>query len=74
MTAAHLGTVEAMLRRLNIRTRLLLVSALLIAVLLGTTLYLVRKLEQNAHAIVQTSELDLRSDRAKAVSVAFGDV
>src|SRR6516165_1398186 len=73
MTAAHLGTVEAMLRRLNIRTRLLLVSALLIAVLLGTTLYLVRKLEQNAHAIVQTSELELRSDRAKAVSVAFGE-
>jgi adenylate cyclase len=73
MTAAHLGRVEAMLRRLNIRTRLLLVSALLIAVLLGTTLYLVRKLEQNAHAIVQTSELELRSDRAKAVSLAFGE-
>jgi adenylate cyclase len=73
MIAAHLGTVEAMLRRLNIRTRLLLVSALLIAVLLGTTLYLVRKLEQNAQAIVQTSELELRSDRAKAVSVAFGE-
>jgi signal transduction histidine kinase/DNA-binding response OmpR family regulator/HAMP domain-containing protein len=73
MTAAHLGTVEAMLRRLNIRTRLLLVSALLIAVLLGTTLYLVRKLEQNAYAIVQTSELELRSDRANAVSVAFGE-
>jgi adenylate cyclase len=73
MTAAHLGVVETMLRRLNIRTRLLLVSALLITVLLATTLYLVRKLEQNAHAIVQTSELDLRSDRAKAVSLAFGD-
>ena len=73
MTAARLGRVEAMLRRLNIRTRLLLVSALLIAVLLGTTLYLVRKLEQNANAIVQTSELELRSDSAKAVSVAFGE-
>jgi len=73
MRAAQLGVIETMLRRFNIRTRLLLVSALLIAVLLGITFYLVGKLEQNARAIVQTSELEHRSDGAKAVSVAFGE-
>ena len=46
-----------MLRRLSIKTRLLVVSAILIVILAASTLYMTAELAANARAVARTAEL-----------------
>lgn len=52
-----------MLRRLGIKTRILVVSAILIAILAGMTLYTTAKLAANSRAVAETAELALKQGR-----------
>ena len=62
-----------MLRQLSIKTRVLLVTAILIAVLAGTTLYMTAKLGDNSRAVAKTAELAQLTELAGQIRSTFGD-
>ena len=62
-----------MLRRLSIKTRVLLVTAILIAILAGMTLFTTAKLADNARAVAETAELAELSELANQTRSAFGE-
>jgi signal transduction histidine kinase/HAMP domain-containing protein len=61
-----------MLQKLRIRTRLLLVSGILIAMIVGATYYLVTKLFENSHAVARNADLAALIDIAQDVRNSFG--
>jgi adenylate cyclase len=63
-----------MLSRLTIRARLILLSAALLGVLVGTNLYLTRILANNSRAVAQASELVDLIAVANDARIAFGEV
>ena len=62
-----------MLRQLSIKTRVLLVTAILIAVLAGTTLYMTAKLADNSRAVAKMAELAQLTELAGQIRFTFGD-
>lgn len=62
-----------MLRRLSIKTRVLLVTAILITVLAGTTFYMTTKLADNSRAVAKTAELAQLSELANQIRSDFGN-
>ena len=62
-----------MLRRLSIKTRLLVVSALLIAILAASTLYMTAILASNSRAVVRTAELAEIGNLANNIRNTFGE-
>src|SRR5262245_48162619 len=62
-----------MLRRLSIKTRILVVSAILIAILAGMTLYTTAKLAANSRVVAETAELAGLSQLANQTRTAFGE-
>jgi adenylate cyclase len=63
-----------MIGRLTIRTRLILLSAALLGVLVGTNLYLTRVLSYNSQSAARTSDLVDLIAEANDARVAFGEV
>jgi adenylate cyclase len=61
-----------MLQKLSIKTRLLLLSGILIAIIAGTTFYLITKLTENSRAIARNAELAAVIDIAQDVRDGFG--
>ena len=61
------------LRRLSIKTRIVVVSAILIAILAGMTLYTTAKLAANSRAVAETAELAALSQLANQTRTAFGE-
>jgi adenylate cyclase len=62
-----------MLRRLSIKTRLLVVSAILIAILVASTLYMTAKLAANSRAVARTAELAEIGNLASDIRNTFGE-
>jgi len=62
-----------MLRRLSIKTRVLVVSVILIAILAGITLYTTAKLTANSRAVAETAELAELSQLGNQTRTAFGE-
>jgi adenylate cyclase len=62
-----------MLRRLSIKTRILVVSAILIAVVAGITLYTTAKLTANSRAVAETAELAELGELGNQIRSAFGE-
>jgi len=62
-----------MLRRISIKTRVLLVTAILTAVLAGTTLYMTTKLADNSRSVSRTAELAQLNELANQIRSAFGE-
>jgi signal transduction histidine kinase/CheY-like chemotaxis protein/HAMP domain-containing protein len=62
-----------MLRRLSIKTRVLVVSAILIAILAGMTLYTTAQLAANSRAVAETAHLAELSQLANQTRTAFGE-
>ena len=62
-----------MLRRLSIKTRILVVTAILIAVLAGTTLYTTAMLAANSRAVAHTAELAELTELANQIRSTFGE-
>jgi signal transduction histidine kinase/CheY-like chemotaxis protein/HAMP domain-containing protein len=62
-----------MLRRLSIKTRVLVVSAILIAILAGMTLYTTAQLAANSRAVAETAQLAELSQLANQTRTAFGE-
>ena len=62
-----------MLRHLSIKSRVLLVSAILIAILAGMTFYTTAKLAANSRAVAETAELAAVSQLANQTRTAFGE-
>jgi signal transduction histidine kinase/HAMP domain-containing protein len=60
--------------RLTIRTRLILLSSLLLLVLIGTNFYLNRKLAENSAAMVKAAELLGVIEEANSAQIAFGEM
>src|SRR6185369_2628531 len=58
---------------LSIKTRVLLVSAILMAILAGMTLYTTAKLAANSRAVEETAELAALSQLANQTRTAFGE-
>ena len=65
--------MTTMLRRLSIKTRVLLVSAILIAILAAMTLYTTARLTANSRAVAETAELAELSQLANQTRTAFGE-
>ena len=63
----------AMLRHLSIKSRVLLVSAILMAILAGMTLYTTAKLAANSRAVEETAEIAALSQLANQTRTAFGE-
>jgi len=61
-----------MLQKLRIRTRLLFLSGILIAMIAGATYYLVTKLLDNSHAVARNADLAALIDIAQDVRNSFG--
>jgi signal transduction histidine kinase/HAMP domain-containing protein len=61
-----------MLQELRIRTRLLFLSGILIAIIAGATYYLVTKLFENSHAVARNADLAALIDIAQDVRNNFG--
>jgi signal transduction histidine kinase/HAMP domain-containing protein len=61
-----------MLQNLSIRTRLLLLSGILIAMIAGTTYYLISKLVDNSRAVARNADLAALIDIAQDVRSNFG--
>src|SRR6266849_302418 len=61
-----------MLQRLSIRTRLLFLSGILIAMIAGATYYLITKLVDNSRAVARNAELAALIDIAQDVHNNFG--
>ena len=62
-----------MLRRLSIKTRLLVVSATLITILAASTLYMTAELAANARAVVRTAELAEMGNLASNIRNTFSE-
>lgn len=62
-----------MLRRHSIKTRVFVVSAVLIAILAGMTLYTTKKLTANSRAVAETAELAALSQLANQIRTTFGE-
>ena len=62
-----------MLRRLSIKTRLLVVSATLMAILAASMLYMTAKLAANSRAVVRTAELAEIGNLANDIRNTFGE-
>jgi adenylate cyclase len=62
-----------MLRRLSIKTRILVVSAILMAILAGMTLYTTTQLAANSRAVAETAQLAGLSQLANQTRTAFGE-
>src|SRR6185312_5664623 len=65
--------MTTMLRRLSIKTRVLLVSAILIAILAAMTFYTTARLTANSRAVAETAELAGLSQLANQTRTAFGE-
>src|SRR5262245_356252 len=65
--------MTTILRRLSIKTRILVVSAILMAILAGMTLYTTAKLAANSHAVTEIAELSGLSQLANQTRTAFGE-
>jgi signal transduction histidine kinase/CheY-like chemotaxis protein len=65
--------MATLLRQLSIKTRILLVSVILIAILAGMTLYTTTKLAANSRAVAETAELAGLSQLANQTRTAFGE-
>jgi adenylate cyclase len=61
------------LRRLSIKTRILVVSAILMAILAGMTLYTTAQLAANSRAVAETAQLAGLSQLANQTRTAFGE-
>ena len=61
-----------MMSRLTIRTRLILLSSMLLFVLVGTNFYLNRKLAENSAGMVKAAELLGVIEEANGAQIAFG--
>src|SRR5262245_4534078 len=61
-----------MLQQLSIRTRLLFLSGILIAMIAGATYYLITKLVENSRAVARNVELAVLIDVAQDVRNNFG--
>jgi signal transduction histidine kinase len=61
-----------MMSRLTIRTRLILLSSVLLLVLIGTNVYLNRKLAENSAGMVKAAELLGVIEQANSAQIAFG--
>jgi len=62
-----------MLRRLSIKIRVLVVTAILIAMLAGLTLYMTANLADNSRLVAKTAELAELSELGNQVRDAFGE-
>jgi len=62
-----------MLRRLSIKTRFLVVSTFLLALLAGLTLYMTDKLAANSRAVIRNAELASVRNLASEIQNAFGE-
>ena len=62
-----------MLRRLSIKTRILVVTAILIGILTGTTLYTTAMLAANSRAVAHTAELAELTELANQIRSTFGE-
>src|ERR1700753_476427 len=60
--------------RLSIRTRLLILSGVLLCMLIATNLFLMRKLENNPAAVAPEPELSETIGAAIGARVAFGEM
>src|SRR5262245_43089038 len=60
--------------RLTIRTRLILLSSALLAVLIATNFYLTQKLTANSARTVEAAELLKAIEEANNVQIAFGEM
>ncbi|MFB9266680.1 response regulator [Bradyrhizobium erythrophlei] len=60
--------------RLNIRTRIILLSGTLLLVILATNFYLTRKLANNSAAVAEVADLIDTIDSANAARVTFGEL
>jgi signal transduction histidine kinase len=61
-----------MMSRLTIRTRLILLSSILLLVLIGTNFYLNRKLAENSAGMIKAAELLGVIEEANSAQIAFG--
>jgi len=59
--------------RLNIRTRIILLSSALLIVILGTNIYLTRKLANNSATLAEVADLIGVIESANGARVAFGE-
>jgi signal transduction histidine kinase/CheY-like chemotaxis protein/HAMP domain-containing protein len=59
---------------LSIRTRLIILSGLLLALLIATNLFLTRKLDNNSSAVATETELSEIMESATGARVAFGEM
>src|SRR5712692_6461998 len=64
----------AMIARLTIRTRLILLSSALLLVIIGTNVYLTRKLANNSVAVAEVADLIDVIQSANGARVAFGEL
>jgi len=62
-----------MLRRLSIRTRILVVVTILVAILAGTTLYTTANLAANSRAVAETAKLADLAELGTEIRSAFGE-
>ncbi|MCP1843679.1 adenylate cyclase [Bradyrhizobium sp. USDA 4524] len=60
--------------RLNIRTRVILLSSVLLVVILGTNIYLTRKLANNSAVVAEVADLIGVIEAANGARVAFGEL
>jgi hypothetical protein len=60
--------------RLNIRTRIILLSSALLLVILGTNIYLTRKLANNSATVAEVADLIGVIESANGARVAFGEL
>src|SRR5262249_42819233 len=60
--------------RLNIRARVILLSSALLLVILGTNIYLARKLTNNSAVVAEVADLIDIIDSANGARVAFGEL
>ncbi len=65
--------MATILRRLSIKTRILVVSGILIAILAGMTLYTTAKLTANSRAVAETGELAELGRLGNQIRTAFGE-
>ena len=62
-----------MLRRLSIKTRVLVVTAILLAILAGLTVFTTAKLAANSRAVAKTAKLAELSELGNQIRTSFGE-
>ena len=63
-----------LLSRVTIRTRLIVLSSALLAILVATNVYLTRQLATNSAGMVETADLLKTIEEANSAQLAFGEV